>query len=437
MIKKIIKKILPERALSFYHYIVTGSATLFYGLPSKKMIVIGVTGTKGKTSTSNFIWSALTAGGKKVGMITSANIRIGKEEKINNYHMTMLGRFKNQKMIKKMKEKGCEIVIIETTSEGLKQHRDNGVYYDVAIFTNLSPEHLPSHGGSFENYKKMKGKMFDKLSTEKNIDGEKIEKVIIANEDDEHSSYFLDFESDKKVTFSLEANSNYKAENISEKEDGVDFTLGDDNFEIKICGRFNVYNALPAIALCDLFQIDREKAVEGINNLKKIPGRMEKIKKDQDFTVFVDYAHEQKSIKKALETVKNLKDEQGRVIVLLGAEGGGRDESKRPLMGEISGELADYVIVSNVDPYETDPQEIAEEIALAAERKGKEKGESLFVIEERKKGIRKALSLAEKGDMVLITGKGAEQSITVDGETRQWDDREVIREELEREGYSL
>jgi UDP-N-acetylmuramoyl-L-alanyl-D-glutamate--2,6-diaminopimelate ligase len=170
----------------------------------------------------------------------------------------------------------------------------------------------------------------------------------------------------------------------------------------------------------------------GLMGLEVIPGRMEQINEGQPYTVIVDYAHEKQSMTNVLNTAKQMRKPGARTIILLGAEGGGRDKSKRPIMGELSARLADYVIVTNVDPYEDDPQEILEDIATVAEKFGKKRGTDLFVIEDRREGIRKALSLAQAGDVVLITGKGAEQSIVIGGVRSAWDDRKVVREELRK-----
>jgi UDP-N-acetylmuramoyl-L-alanyl-D-glutamate--2,6-diaminopimelate ligase len=430
--KKILKKLIPERIFLVYHYIITFFATIYYRFPSKKMIIIGVTGTKGKTSTTNFIWSVLMAGGYKTGIITSANIRVGEEDVLNNFHMTMPGRFFIQKKMAEMYQKGCSFCIVETTSEGIKQHRNIGIDYDIAVFTNLSPEHLSSHGGSFEKYKETKGKIFENLKNySKEINGKKVEKIIVANIDNDHAQYFLDFNADKKITFSLKnKEADYCVNSIDDEVSGVDFTVNMRDFRTSIPGKFNVYNSIPAIALADVFNISEEKIADGIKSLKNIPGRMEKIEENQPFKVFVDYAHEGESVRSVLESAKGMKNEAGKTIILLGAEGGGRDKAKRPLMGEISAKLADYVIVSNVDPYSDDPQEILEDIAVSSEKNGKRRNHDLFVIEDRREGIKKALSLAEKDDIVLITGKGAEQSITIDGKETYWDDRKVVREEI-------
>ncbi|HRY63551.1 MAG TPA: UDP-N-acetylmuramyl-tripeptide synthetase, partial [Patescibacteria group bacterium] len=396
--KKLLKKLLPERIFLFYHYLLARLATIVSGSPGKKMIVIGITGTKGKTSTANFIWAVLEAGGHKTGIITTANIRIGEKEVMNKYHMTMPDPMVIQKAMAEMVKAGCEYCVVETTSEGMKQHRHVGAYYDWAIFTNLSPEHLPSHGGSFENYKKAKTKLFAGLMKyHKKIKGKSIERVIIANRDSEHADYYLKFSADKKITYSLKVNSDFRAEQIRETVGGVKFTAGGREFELGVLGGFNVYNAMPAIIVGRLAGMSDENINKGLKELKLIPGRMEVIDEGQDFTVLVDYAHEKQSITYVLETGRAMRKPGARVIILLGAEGGGRDKAKRPIMGELSAKLADYVVVSNVDPYEDDPQEILEDIATVAEKFGKVRDKDLFVIEDRREGINKALTLAQAG----------------------------------------
>jgi UDP-N-acetylmuramoyl-L-alanyl-D-glutamate--2,6-diaminopimelate ligase len=429
--KKLLKNLLPKKILLGYHYFLAILATLYFGFPSKKMIVIGVTGTKGKTSAINFIWSCLTSGGYKTGIISTANIRIGEKEFLNEYHMTMPGPFIIQKFMAQMVKNGCKFCIVETTSEGIKQYRHIGINYDIAVFTNLSPEHLESHEGSFEKYKQMKAKMFDVLHSHRKIlDGNKIEKVIIANNDSEHAEYFLNFKSDKKITFAINNKADYVADNIQETNTGVDFELAKVIFKIDILGKFNIYNALPAIIISHLFGISDYLIAKGLNELKVIPGRMEKIDEGQNFTVLVDYAHEKESITNVLQTANNMKILGTKTIILLGAEGGGRDKAKRPIMGELAAKMADYVIVSNVDPYEDNPKQILEDIAISCEKFGKIRGQNLFVIEDRKQGIRKSLQLAKINDVVLITGKGAEQSIVIGGKRSAWDDRKIVREEL-------
>ena len=429
--KKLLKKLMPRKFLLIYHYLLAILATLYFGFPSKKMIIIGVTGTKGKTSAINFIWSCLSAGGYKTGIISTANIRIGEQEFLNQYHMTMPGPFIIQKFMAQMAKAGCKFCIVETTSEGIKQYRHAGINYDIAVFTNLSPEHLQSHEGSFEKYKQAKAKMFEILSSHKKIlNGKEIEKVIIANKDSEHADYYLNFKADKKITYAINNKADYVAGNIRESNTGVDFELAKVPFKIDILGKFNIYNALPAIIISHLFGISDQLIAKGLKELKIIPGRMEKIDEGQNFTVLVDYAHEKESITNVLQTANNMKASGARTIILLGAEGGGRDKAKRPIMGELAAKMADYVIVSNVDPYEDDPKQILEDIATSCEKFGKIRGQNLFVIEDRQQGIRKSIQLAKNNDVVLITGKGAEQSIIIGGKVSAWDDRKIVRKEL-------
>ncbi len=427
-----IKKLLPTWWYSFHHYSVALRGAIRYGFPSRKMIVIGVTGTKGKTSAINFIWSVLMAGGIKTGIITTANIRIGNIEKLNPYHMTMPGRAMVQKLMADMVSEGCKVCLVETTSEGMKQSRHIGVVYDIAVFTNLTPEHIPSHG-TFEKYKEAKGKLFASLGKHyKFIDGKKIDSVIVANTDSEHAQYYLGFKADKKITFGITSLADYRADLIHETHDGVTFSVAGKLFTISVLGGFNVYNALPAIAIGHLMNISDADIKKGLNSLTLIPGRMEVISEGQPFMVIVDYAHEKQSITGVLTTANAMKKIGAKIIILLGAEGGGRDKAKRPIMGELAGKMADYLVISNVDPYEDDPTEIVEDIAVIAEKFGKVRNKDLFVIEDRRAGINKALLLAKAGDVVLITGKGAEQSMIVGEKSIPWDDRIIVKEELKK-----
>lgn len=420
-IKNLIKKFTPEAILLAYHFALAKIATTLYNNPSKELFVIGITGTKGKTSTANFVWSVLSAGGFKTGQIGTANIRMGDRDFLNEFHMTMPSPFIIQKLMRQMVKAGCTHIIMEATSEGLKLYRHVGIEFDCGIFTNLTPEHLPNHGGSFEKYKLEKTKLFKSLSS----DG-----ITISNSDSEFSDYFLNFAPTKKITYGIDSGE-FQATKILDSTEGVDFEVKNHQYHLNILGKFNIYNALPAIALGEALQIPYEKISEGIKNLKVIPGRMEQINEGQNFTVIVDYAHEKVSMNAVLDTARNMAG-KNKVIVLLGAEGGGRDKVKRGLMGEAAGKKADFVICSNVDPYEDDPIPIVEDIANASEQFGKVRNQNLFVIEDRRDGIAKALSLAKPSDIVLVTGKGAEQTMIIDGKSIPWDDRLVTREELKK-----
>ncbi len=203
-------------------------------------------------------------------------------------------------------------------------------------------------------------------------------------------------------------------------------------YKINISGKFNIYNALPAIAVGKVFDLSEERIAKGLDELKIIPGRMEEINEGQNFKVFVDYAHEKESLKNALVACRNLAAENGKVIVIIGAEGGGRDKSKGPQMGEVAGKLADIVVVSTTDPYDDDPKVLAEAIARSVELQGKKRDENLFIVLDRREGIRKALSLAKEGDVVLTTAMGAQQNMIMGGKKYWWDERVVVREELRK-----
>ncbi len=426
--KNLIKKILGERLMLTYHLLLAKLACVFYGNPSHKMTVIGVTGTKGKTSTCNHIWATLSAGGIKTGIITTINVRIREENQTNSKHMTMPGRFFVQSTLRKMYQAGCTHVVVETTSEGIKQHRADYIDYSIAVFTNLTPEHLLSHGGSFEKYKEAKGKLFAFLYKHKG------DTLVLANTDDKYAQYFLSFHATEKITYGIIEQSDYQATKVKQHENSVTFKLKESAFTLNCIGTFNVYNALPAIVLARRFNVSEEQIHKGLSELGTVPGRMQEIKTPRlnlgvPFRVFVDYAHEDTSLAMVLETARTLAS-RNKVIVLTGGQGGGRDKAKRARMGAVAANLADIVIVANEDPYDDDPVEIIEEIAIAAESVGKVRDKDLFVAEDRRGGIAKALSLANSGDVVLITGKGAEQNMIVKGRKIDWDDREITRELL-------
>jgi len=364
----------------------------------------------------------------KVGYITTAMFSDGEKEWLNDKKMTMVGRFFTQGMLKRMEENKCDVVIVETTSEGIAQFRHKFINYDTLLFTGLYPEHIESHGG-FENYKKAKGKLFAHLRDckKKKINGKEIEKTTIVNADDEHAEYFQSFWAEKKMSFGIQKGAEIKAENITSDASGSRFTIRDTQYAINLLGGFNVANSLAAISVAKAMDIYDEKIKSGLEKITGTPGRLEKIDEGQDFTVIVDYAFEPNAVLKLYETIGNIP--HSKIIHVLGSTGGGRDKARRPKLGKLAGEKADYVIVTNEDPYDEDPMQIIDEVAAGAENK--KEGENLWKILDRQEAIRKALSLAQAQDIVLITGKGSEQAICVEnGKKILWDDREVVREEL-------
>ncbi len=424
--KEQIKKLIPEFALSTYHRMRGLHAAFKNGFPAKNMIVIGVTGTKGKTSTANYIWSVLHAGGYSTGLISSANFRIDAHEESNPYHMTMPSPYIIQKKIREMRKKDVTVLVIEMTSEGMKQYRHIGVPVDIAVFTNLTPEHLASHKGSFDIYKQAKGAMFASLQHEKKVLFEKtVPKVILANADSEHADFYLSFPADKKITFGLDRG-DVQALGVAAEERGSSFTAEGTRFSVAIPGIFNVYNALPAVIIGTLFDVPAAKIQEGLSSLTVIPGRMERIDEGQDFPVYVDYAHEPASLRALLTAARGLKKVSGKTILLIGVIGGGR-ESRMPL-AKLAAELSDVLIITNEDPYKNNPKKMIDELSHVAAAEGKQIGTDLFPIYDRREAIQKALSLATPDDIVLLSGKGAETTMMTEVGAVAWNEREIVRE---------
>ncbi|MBI5729215.1 MAG: UDP-N-acetylmuramyl-tripeptide synthetase [Candidatus Magasanikbacteria bacterium] len=423
---------------SFLHLLLAWAAFWRYGRPARKLIVIGVTGTKGKSTTCRLIASVLEAGGYKVGLLSTVEFQIGEKRWLNNKKMTMLGRGQIQKMLRDMVRAGCQYAVVETSSEGILQHRQYGLNYDVAVFTNLGTEHSERHGG-LENLKRDKGKLFKALQSPRKSLGRRIvPKVSVVNADDPQAPLYAAYLADRHWAYSLKnsplAGSECVLGSISQTTDtGTIFMANGEEYQLNIVGDFNVTNALAAIAVGYSQGVAQEKMRQGLLLVGTVPGRMEFIEAGQNFKAVVDYAHEPMSYTALFNTLRALvAREQGKVIAVIGSDGGGRDIGKRGAMGEIAGRLADYVIVSDVNCFDDDPKEIAEMLAAGARREGKKDGEDLFVIIDRREGIRQALSLAHVGDIVAVTAKGTEQWIAVgQGEKIPWDDRRVVREEIQ------
>jgi len=456
----IIKRFIPKKIFKLlqpvYHYILSGLAALWYQWPSGRLIVIGVTGTTGKTTSVYLIAKTLMSAGYKVGYTSTAMFNDGKKEWLNDKKMTMVGRFFTQKLLRNILRNKCQYAIIETTSEGIRQFRHKFINYDILVFTGLYPEHVESHGG-FKNYKEAKGKLFAHLKNcqtkyingerfvEKHITGIKkldlnrVKKTIIVNKDDEHANYFLNFWSDVKIAYTnkeaaTDSIKNLEIINYGDVEvsnGGTSFRINNKKINLQLLGNFNVTNAMNAVTICLNQKISLEEIKVGLGSVAGVPGRFERIDEGQNFTVIVDYAFEPKAIKKLYEIITLIP--HSKVIHVIGSAGGGRDVARRPKLGEIAGKKADYVIITNEDPYDEDPQNIIDQVFVGAKRVGKNSNKDLFKILDRRQAIIKALRLAQKNDIVLITGKGNEQAICIaSGEKIKWDDREVTKKELKK-----
>ncbi len=437
-LKNVIKKITPRCTLRWYHFTLAVIASATYRFPSKKLIVIGVTGTEGKTTTVVLIGRLLQQFGK-TGWISTATLCDGNAETLNDLKMTMPGRFYIQRFLRGLVNRGAKYVVIETSSEGIAQFRHIGIAYDILVFTNLRPEHIESHG-SFENYKKAKGKVFAYLQKTARKQG--VKKTIIVNGDDAHAPYFAHFWAEQKIEYQMQKskiknqNDNVKfeneknikcdyivqAEDIITKKDGVDFSIKNTMFHLPLLGTFNVYNALAALSVLRALGFDLAAARETLKNFKTMPGRMEYFEKN-GITVVVDYAHTPTAFEEVYKTVRSIKNSNGRVIGVFGSCGGGRDKWKRKELGKLASQYCDYFILTNEDPYDEDEKTIIENI-----KEGISNGKQYDVIMDRKKAIETAINFAQPNDFVVITGKGSEQWMMMANNKKiAWDDREVVK----------
>lgn len=439
MLKKLIKSIIPKSVLLSYHKILAIAANVYYGFPSRKLIVIGVTGTKGKSSTTLMIVRILEEAGFKVGSTNTIFFKVGDKEWPNNTKQGMPGRFKLQKYLRQMVDSGCTHAVIEVTSEGILQSRQWGIAFDEAVFTNLSPEHIESHG-SYEKYREDKSLIFKNLNIayRKTISKD-IKKVIVVNRMEKEADYFLQFPADEKwgvwgdCAQTKEVNGEKKVcgTGISETDLGVKFTWNNQTVQLSLHGEFMAINALLAMAVGQSLDIEPTKCISALEKIKEIPGRVQVIKARPGFTVMIDYAHEPRSFEAILTTGRNLA-KQSKLIVVFGATGGGRDQAKRPLMGGLAAKYADYIILTTDDPYNDDPAKLIADIVpgLRDNSDKWQEQENWWSIIDRGQAIKKALEIAKKGDIVLLLGKGSESVMAIGDKYIPWSDFKTVQDIL-------
>src|SRR3990167_2511673 len=333
--------------------------------------------------------------------------------------MTMPGRLKMQKFLRQAVNAKCDYVVLEVTSEGIRQNRHRYIKFHSVVFTNLTQEHIESHGG-FDNYKLAKSQLFRLPHT-----------ISIVNGDDNSAEYFLNFNAKEKIVYSV--NEEYDdddetiiAQKIIVDSEGIKFEIDDQRFELRLLGQFNVYNALCAICVGLAENIKLKTIADILKVTNPIPGRMEKVI-GEPFGVFVDYAHTPDALEKALKTISEFKTK--KIILVTGAAGGGRDKWKRPEFAKIGQKYADYIVITNEDPYSENPETILDEIASGFSEVTSSKLKILRIL-DRRKAINKALQLAKDGDVVLVAGKGAEPIMVTKEGPVEWDDRKVVREEF-------
>jgi UDP-N-acetylmuramoyl-L-alanyl-D-glutamate--2,6-diaminopimelate ligase len=440
-----IKNLIPQSIKNIYHLAQAVAANVWYGWPSKKLKVIGITGTNGKTTTTLMIAKILEEAGKRVAMVSTINFSINGQEEKKLSHFTTESAFAVQKFIKRAVQAGCEYVVLETSSHSLDQYRVWGVQYDTAVITNVTREHLDYHQ-TMEKYREAKKMLFANVA--------KNNGTIVVNLDMERPDEYLQYDADKKFGYTTRVNQELarldsqddllvdarrgimnKEVEIVQAEDiqlgiaSTRFMLHAACFMLHVPGIFNVENALAATCVGLSEGIGLEAIKAALEKIKGVPGRLEAVENDLGAHILVDYAVTPDSLEKLYSFIQVTKEPGANIIAVFGSCGD-RDKGKRPIMGEIVSCYADQIILTNEEPYHEDPQAIIDEIASGI----KNKKEHCWKIIDRREAIAKALSLAKSGDIVVVSGMGAQESMIVGDKKIPWNDRKVIEEELAKRG---
>ena len=388
----------------------------FYGNPSRKFKLIGVTGTKGKTTTTFMIKEILEKAGKKVGLIGTIATHIN-GKKLGDSDRTTPESLELQKLFSKMVEEKVEVVVMEVSSQSLKLHRVDGCHFDIVLFTNLSEDHIsPTEHPDMQDYFNSKLKLFEMC------------KIGIVNTDDLHGAKIPRMFPDSQITtYGIDNFANVLAKDITITNSYVDFKvkLTDRNERVKTCipGRFSVYNSLAAICVAQKFGIEPEVIKEALLEVR-VPGRSELVNNKLEIPIMIDYAHSPESLENILQAVKSYT--RGKVISVFGC-GGDRDSGKRPIMGEISGRIADFTFITSDNPRTEDPEKIVEQIEEGIKKtKGKYK-----VIVDRTEAIKEAIKMATKRDIIVLAGKGHEPYQEINGIKHPYDERIIVKELIE------
>ncbi len=423
--------VLPERLenalIPRYHHALAFLGALLYALPSRRLVVIGVTGTKGKTTTTELINAILEKAGYKTALSGTLRFKVGNESRQNRYKMTMPGHAFLQKFLREAVRSGCTHAIIEMTSEGVTQNRHRYIDLDALVVTNIAPEHIESHG-SYEKYLDAKLSLARALAK-----SPKPSRALVANADDKETPKFIAAAAlvPARLTYSLK-----DAEVIEETESGSDFIFSGVSMHTPLRGKFNVANALAAATLAKHLGIDPETIKRAVEGLSVIHGRMEEIHVEDplSFSVIVDYAHTKDSLEAVYQSLG-----QKRKICVFGGTGGGRDRWKRPLMGGIAARYCAQILLTDEDPYDENPSKIVEDIKKGIDYVNKEKAERgetptpCEIIMDRQRAIETAVHAAKRGDTVIITGKGTDPFIMGPRGTKTpWSDSEVARDAIRK-----
>ena len=413
----------PRKALAYL-------AASFYGYPGRSMTMIGVTGTDGKTTTSNMIFQILLAAGMRAGIVSTINAVIGSDVVDTGFHVTTPQATDVQRYLARMNTAGLTHVVLETTSHGLAQHRVTGSFFDIGVVTNITHEHLDYHE-TYEAYRAAKASLLTGLGEAPEKD-RRVEPLAVLNRDDGSYDYLNEVVKARKIAYSIQTQADVWAEDITHDALGLHFTARGPGFSVpmncSIMGLFNVSNCLAAIsATVGGLGIDPHVAQMGIANLRAVPGRMEQIIMGQPFIAIVDFAHTPNALKQALTSARKMTE--GRLIAVFGSAGL-RDREKRRMMAETSAELADVSVLTAEDPRTESLDSILEEMAQGARSRGGVEGKNFIRVRDRGQAIREAIGMAQPGDLVIACGKGHEQSMCFGEVEYPWDDRTAMRAAL-------
>jgi UDP-N-acetylmuramoyl-L-alanyl-D-glutamate--2,6-diaminopimelate ligase len=424
-----IKRIF-QKLKNLYHFKKAVLANLWFAFPARKIVVIGVTGTNGKTTTTQMIAKVLEATGKKVAVCSTVNFKIGEKEETNKTKFTTGSAWGLQKFIKKAVNENCYYLVLETSSHALDQFRVWGIDYNIAVITNITREHLDYHL-TMEDYEKTKLKLFQITSKAWRRDTKRIGivnadmnnfKKFVLPAMNENYLYGIDIKANKYQKYPIWKADNLKLENFKSQ-----FEIDGVKFKLNLPGKFNVENALAAVCVGVSQKISMNKIKKQLQTISNVPGRMEKIENDKNINVFIDYALTPDSMEKLGNLMMDLKKRNKAKLIWVFGSCGDRDRGKRPIMGKIVEKFADLMIITNEDPYTEDPLKIIEEIEQGITNKKK-----LLKIEDRKKAIHEAINKANKNDIVLVTGKGAEENMMIGHQKIPWNDKKIIQNYLKK-----
>jgi UDP-N-acetylmuramoyl-L-alanyl-D-glutamate--2,6-diaminopimelate ligase len=402
----------------------------FYNNPSRELVTIGITGTDGKTTTTNLVYHILQTAGIPTGMISSVSAVVGKDTLDTGFHVTTPESPDIQRYLAHMRDAGLTHVVLETTSHGLAQKRVAGVEYDLAAVTNVTHEHLDYHR-DYPSYLQAKGKLFTMLP-QKRHHQKGVDPLAVLNKEDQSFPYLKDITRAPILSYSLNSDADLWVDGIEQSQVGLRFTLHgiDEGFQITspLIGWYNVYNSLAAIGLTRYgLNVPIEKIQKAFETLPIVPGRMEQIDMGQDFLAIVDFAHTPNAIKQALQTAYKLTS--GKIIVVFGSAGL-RDVEKRKLMPEVAAQFANEMILTAEDPRTEDLNAILGDMAEGAERGGAQINRDYWLVPDRGNAIRMAVARADTNDLVILCGKGHEQSMCFGQIEYPWDDRTALRAAL-------